>query len=218
MCRWLAYSGSPIRARGAPRQAGPLADRPEPARETGSDDDERRRLRRRLVRRGRDAAGLPQHASGLERPQPARARRRDLLAALLRPHPRVDRDGDPGDEHAPVPLRALALDAQRPDPRVPAREARARARGRRLALPVDRGHDRLRGDVLPRADVRARERPRRRRRADGRRRRGHGTQARGRASPPDDGRDDRRARASGRSATRARATRARSTSARAWTR
>ena len=41
----------------------------------------------------------------------------------------------------------------------PQREARARARDRRLAVSVDRGHDRLGDDVLPRAHVRARERP-----------------------------------------------------------
>jgi hypothetical protein len=57
---------------------------------------------------------------GLERPQPSRARGRDLLTALLLAHPRIDGDGDPGDEHAPVPLRAMALDAQRAHPRVPA--------------------------------------------------------------------------------------------------
>ena len=45
-----------------------------------------------------------------------------------------------------------------------------------------------------------------------------GRKARRRASDPDDGRDDGRSTASGRSATRARATRARCTSARAWTR
>ena len=110
-------------ARGAAGQARPLADRPEPALAAGRDDDERRRLRRRLVRRRRDAAALPQHASGLERPQPPRARRRRLLAALLRAHPRLDGNRDPGDQHAPVPLRALALDAQRADPRVRAASA-----------------------------------------------------------------------------------------------
>src|SRR5215204_7246199 len=54
----------------------------------------------------------------------------------------------------------------------PQRQARASARRGRLALPVDRGHDRLGDDVLPRAHIRARERPRGSRRADGRPRRG----------------------------------------------
>ena len=180
-------------ARGAARQARPLADRPEPALPAGRDDDERRRLRRRLVRRRRHTAALPQRPSGLERPEPARARRRDLVAPLPRAHPRVDGNGDPGDERASVPLRTLAVDAQRADPRVPADEARARARDRRLALRLDRGHHRLGDDVLPRPHLRARERPHRRRRADGRLRRGDRTPPRCRAPDPDDDRDERRA-------------------------
>ena len=210
--------GNPDPAGGAPREARPLPDRPEPALETRRDDDERRRLRRRLVRGGRAAEALSQHAPGLERPQSPRARRRDLVAAVSRAHPRLDRDGDPGDQHPSVPLRQLALDAQRPDPRVPADQARARARGRRLAVPLHRGHDRLRDDVLPRAHVRPRGRSRGRRRAGGGLRRGDGAPARGRAPDPDDGRDDATGRASGRSGTRARASRGRSSSAREWTR
>ena len=205
-------------ARGAAPQPRPLADRPEPALQAGRNDDERRRLRRRLVRRRRHPAALPQRPPGVERPEPARARRRDLVAPLPRAHPRVDGNGDPGDQRAPVPLRTLAVDAQRADPRVPAAEARARARDRRLALHLDRGHHRLGDDVLPRPHLRAGERPRRRRRADGRLRRGDRTPARRRASPPDDDRDDRRAAACMRSGTRAKASRDRSTSARAWMR
>ena len=118
MCRWLAYSGSPIRLEELlVKRDRSLIDQSLNSRlgatTTNGDgfgvgwyDD------------GGDAEALPQHASGLERPQPPRARRRRLLAALLRAHPRVDRHRDPGDEHAPVPPRALAVDAQRADPRV----------------------------------------------------------------------------------------------------
>src|SRR5688572_16617862 len=73
------------------------------------------------------------------------------------------------------------------------RPARARARGRRLALHVDRGHDRLGDDVLPRPDLRTRERSCRRRPTHGRIRRGDRAPARCRAADPDDDRDDRRA-------------------------
>ena len=103
------------------------------------DDDERRRLRRGVVRGRRGAAALPEHPSRVERPQPPRARRRDLLAAVLRAYPRLNGHCDPGDEYPSVPLRQLALDAQRLDPRVPAHEARARARRRRLAVPSIEG-------------------------------------------------------------------------------
>jgi predicted glutamine amidotransferase len=61
--------------RGVPRQARSFADRPEPARQAGRDTDERRRLRRRLVR-GQHAEALPQRPSRLERLQLARARSR----------------------------------------------------------------------------------------------------------------------------------------------
>ena len=145
------------RARRAPAQARPLARSTRACIARRRDDDERRRVRRGLVRRGRDAEGLSHHASRLERPQPARARGRDPFSALLRAHPRLDRNGDPGDEHAPLPSRALALDAQRAHPRVSAHASRICPRRRRLAVQLDRGHDGLGDDVLPRAHVRARE-------------------------------------------------------------
>ena len=138
----------------APAQARPLADRPEPARARRRDDDERRRLRRGLVRRGRDAEALSHHASRVERSQPAAARGRDPFSAVLRAHPGLDRNGDSRDEHAPLPARAVALDAQRAHPRVSAPASRVGARSRRLAVRLDRRHDRLGNDVLPRAHVR----------------------------------------------------------------
>ena len=180
-------------ARGVAPQPRPLPDRPEPALQAGRNDDERRRLRRRLVRRRQHPTALPHRPPGVERPEPARARRRDLVASLPLAHPRVDGKCDSGDQHAPLPLRTLAVGAQRADPRVLGAEARARARDRRLALHLDRGHHRLGDDVLPGTHVRVGERPRCRGRADGRLRRGDRTQARRRASPPDDDRDDRRA-------------------------
>ena len=82
-----------------------------------------------------------------------------------------------------------------------------------VALRVDRRHDRLGDDVLPRADVRARGRSTRRRRANGRLHRGDGPQARGGAPGADDSRDDRRDEGVGVPCTRASVTRDRSTSA-----
>ena len=93
MCRWLAYSGSPIRLEEFLVKPRPLAGRPEPALADGRHHDERRRVRRRLVRRdrGRPAADVPQHPSGLERPEPARGGGQHPLAAVLRAHPGVHR-------------------------------------------------------------------------------------------------------------------------------
>ena len=177
-------------AGGAARQARPLADRPEQALAARRDDHERRRVRRRLVRRARHARRVPRHRAGLERPQPPRYRRPHLLAAHLRPHSRLDRHGGPGDELPSVPPRELALDAQRRDPRLPARQARPRARGRPLALPADRRIDRLGAVLLPRAHARARGQPAARRRAGRRPDRGDGPPPRRRAPDPDDRGDD----------------------------
>ena len=95
--------------------------------------------------------------------------------------------------------------------------ARAPARGRPVAVPVDRGDDRLGDDVLPRLDLRARGRPGRGGRADGRLRRGDRAKPRCRAPDPEDGRNDATAAACGRFATRASTTHARSSSARGST-
>ena len=99
--------------RGAAAQAEALADRPEPALADRRHDDERRRVRHRLVRRGRHPGRVPQRRAGLERPQPAGAGGPRALAARLRPHPRVHRDGGAADELPSLPARPLALDAQR---------------------------------------------------------------------------------------------------------
>src|SRR6478736_7626448 len=64
-----------LRITGAPRgpdlQTGELAGRAEQALADGGHDDERRRLRRRLVRRLRDTGPVPQHRARVERHQPA---------------------------------------------------------------------------------------------------------------------------------------------------
>ena len=156
-------------------------------------DDERRRLRHRLVRRRRDAGRLPQHRAGLERPEPPRARwHTSRLRAPVRAHPRLVRIAGPADELPSLPPRPLALDAQRADPRVPRSQARARARGRPVAVSGDRGLDRLRAVLLPRAHDGPRGRPARCRRARGRLHRARRPEPRRRAPDPDDGGDDRR--------------------------
>ena len=120
MCRWLAYSGSPIRL----EELLLKRDR--------SLIDQSLHSRQGATTTNGDGFGVGWYEEG-EPPRvyrsvhPAwndrnlqRARRRDLVSPLPRAHPRVDGDGDPGDQHAPVPLRELAVDAQRADPRVPA--------------------------------------------------------------------------------------------------
>ena len=122
MCRWLAYSGSPVLVEEL--LYGPkLPGRPEPALADGSGGDERRRIRTRLVRRPRDGSRLPQHRAGMERPEPARPLGAPHVRPGLRAHSRLDRIAGPADELPSVPARALALDAQRHDPRVPRGEA-----------------------------------------------------------------------------------------------
>ena len=65
LARLLRISDPPQRSA---LRAGSLPDRPEPALAARRRDDERRRLRRRLVRRRPDPRRLPQHRAGLERP------------------------------------------------------------------------------------------------------------------------------------------------------
>ena len=170
--------GNPDPDGGAPPQARPLPDRPEPPLEARGHDDERRRLRRRLVRRGRAAAALSHtHPAWNDR------NLRELAAGIRSPlffsHIRAS-TGTAIQETNVHPFRyenwlwmhnglirefhtvkrelVLAVDA--------------------VALHVHRGHDGLRGDVLPRAHVRPQGRSRARRRAHGRassRRRGAST-------------------------------------------
>ena len=111
LARLLGIAGPP---RGAPLQAEALAHRPEPPLDDGRRDDERRRLRHRLVRR---AATRRERSTAIE---PAWNDRnlRDLagahrVAARVRAHPRVVGIAGAADELPPVPSRELAVDAQR---------------------------------------------------------------------------------------------------------
>ena len=193
MCRWLAYSGTPVLLEELlykPQHS--LIDQSLHSR-LGRRDDERRRLRRRLVRRGRDARRLHSDRARLERPQPARARGARPFRARVRAHPRVDRHAGAADQLPSVPARALALDAQRRR----SRSSTTSSASSMLAVDPslysdDRGLDRLGGVLLPRAHARARGRPARRRRARGRPHRGGRPPQRDRAPDPDDGGDQRR--------------------------
>ena len=71
MCRWLAYSGSPVLME-------ELLYKPKNSlivqslhSQLGAETDQRRRLRRRVVRRPGDPGRVPQHRARVERPQPA---------------------------------------------------------------------------------------------------------------------------------------------------
>ena len=155
MCRWLAYSGSPILIKEALyTPAHSLVDQSLHSR-LGAETDQRRRLRRRLVRRRPDTPGVFHSTEpAWNDQQPARARRPHQLAALLHPHPRGDRQRRAADQLPPLPPRALAVHAQRLHQRVRHDQARPRPRRRPVAVPEDPGPDRHRGAVLPRADLR----------------------------------------------------------------
>ena len=189
LARLLRISDPPQRSA---LHAGSLPGRSEPALAARRRDDERRRLRRRLVRRRPDPRRLPQHRAGLERPQPARARRPRQLVALLHAHTSGDRQRRAADELPSLPLRALALHAQRIHQRVRDAQARPRAHRRSVALSQDRGPDRHRGAVLPRVDLRPRGRSAGGDRAGGRAGRSGRQPARGPASLPGHHRNDRR--------------------------
>ena len=88
----------------------------------------------------------------------------------------------------PVPLRPLDLRPQRLHRRLRASPARPAARGRPGLFDADRGHDRLRAPVLPRAHVRARRRAAAGARAHGGLRRGDGPPPRRRRPVADDAR------------------------------
>src|SRR4029450_5785451 len=174
MCRWLAYSGSPILLEELLyKPAHSLIDQSMHARlgATTTNGDG--------FGAGWDGAG---GAPGIYRalrpalapPQPPGPRRPRLLAAVSCPHPRLDRHGCPADQLPPVPPRALAVGPQRPHPGFPSGQARAVAGGGPVAVPGDRGVGRLRGHVLPGIDLRPRARPAHGGRSDGRLLRGGG--------------------------------------------
>ena len=86
MCRWLAYSGSPILLKDALYAPAQLPRRPEPALEARAPS---RRTATVSASAGtatrRHPGRLPQHRARLERPQPARAGRPHQLAACSSP-------------------------------------------------------------------------------------------------------------------------------------
>ena len=121
MCRWLAYTGSPV-------LLDDLLYKPEHSlvvqslhSRLGRGDHERRRVRRRLVQRHSPTPGVFRSI------EPAWSDRnlRELAAHVrsprgLRAHPRVHRLAGAADELPPVPARPLAVDAQRvPSPGSP---------------------------------------------------------------------------------------------------
>ena len=180
--------GQPHSTRNRAVSRGALADRPEPAFASRANDDQRRRLRCRLVREsGRDSVSLSMCASGLERHQPARSRACRARAALRRAHPRRDWHARAGDELSSVSVWPLALHAQRPDTRLRARQARPDDVNRSSALRRVGRLDRFGSDVLSRADLRAPDGTGSGARTDGRRGGGGGTPAWRRASAEHDG-------------------------------
>ena len=209
MCRWLAYSGSPI-----------LMNEALYGGENSLVDQS---LHSRLGAEPTNGDGFgvgwygepptPGVFHSIEPAwndaEPARARRPHQLTAVLHAYPGGDRQRRAADQLSPVPPRPLAVHAQRLHQRVRHDQARPRTRRRPVALPRDQRPGRHRGPVLPRAHPRPRGRPagRGRRRRSGSSKRlpsatGSRTRSRARSRPPT-------ARASGRSATRASESRAR---------
>ncbi len=158
--------------RGAAVQHPARDRRPEPALRDGGGDDERRRVRPRLVRRGRRPGALPQRRAGLGGREPAGARRPRRVAAVPRPRPRRDRLARAADELPPVPPPQLALRPQRLRGRPARAPARPDARHRPRALRRRQRLDRHRGRLPARAHARARGGPDRRDGADRRPHRG----------------------------------------------
>ncbi|CAJ7395230.1 YafJ [Burkholderia pseudomallei] len=181
------------RNRAVSREA--FVDRSEPAFADGRDDDQRRRLRHRLVRTTRrGSVHLSLRESRLERPQPARGRACDSLAALCRARALGDRHARAGNQLPSVSPRPLAVRSQRPDPPLSHAAARPDDAHRSRAVRVDRRIDGFRSHVPSRAHVRARARSARRARTDGGRDRGRGRASpRRRAAQHDGLRDGRRA-------------------------
>ena len=123
MCRWLAYSGSPVLLEELLyKPAHSLIDQSLHSR-LGATTTNGDGFGIGWYGGSRYTRRVPRDRAGVERPQPSRHRGSHLVPARLRAHPRLDRDRDPGDELPSVPARPLAVDAQRADPRVPARQA-----------------------------------------------------------------------------------------------
>ena len=162
MCRWLAYSGSPVLLED-------LLYKPANSLVVQSQHSQ---LGATTI--NGDGFGVGWYGSmetpGLFRSTEPAWNDRNLrelcahakAAPRLRPHPGLDRHGRAADQLPPLPARELALDAQRGARRLPHDQARPGHGGGAGAVPRHRGLDRL-GDVLPpRADLRAAGRPGRR--------------------------------------------------------
>src|SRR3954464_2244983 len=143
-----------------------------------------------MVRRGRRARRLSKHRAGMERREPARDLAPHPVVDRARAHPGVERQPGAADELSSLPLRQLAVHAQRRDPRLPAREARPGTGSRPVPLSVDRRVDGFRDALPSRAHVRPAGRSVRRDGTRGRLRRVRRHSTRRRAPDSDDRRDD----------------------------
>ena len=164
MCRWLAYSGTPILLE-------ELLYKPE-----YSLIDQSMHSRMGVETTNGDGFGVGWYGVATRRARPTRSRvpvcsvgsvpawgdvnlrelARNISSGLFLAHiRRQHRHAGAADELPPVPSRAVAVGPQRRDPRLRAPQARPGAGRRPGALPVHRRVDRLGGDVPPRADLRA---------------------------------------------------------------
>ena len=116
MCRWLAYSGKPVRIE-------ELLYRPQHSlvvqslsSTMGAEPTNGDGFGIGWYGVGDEPGGLPQHRAGLERPQPARALAAHRVAPRLLARPGLDREPRAADELPPVPVQELAVHAQRRDP------------------------------------------------------------------------------------------------------
>ena len=142
--------------RGAALRHAALARRAEPPRPAGRRAAERRRLRPRLVRRAGTTPGLYRSVAPAWGDATCATLAAQIRSPLFLAHIRAA-TGHAGraDQLPPVPPRPLAVRAQRLHRRLPRAAPRAAARRRPVAVPGDRGDDRLRADVPPRAHLRA---------------------------------------------------------------
>src|SRR5215218_1148781 len=125
MCRWLAYSGSPILLE-------ELLYKPE-----HSLIDQSLHARLGVETTNGDGFGVGWYDANAYAPAIFRSvepawndRNLREVAALSGAHPCLDRDARPTDQLPPVPLWPMALGPQRPRARLPARQASARTRRR----------------------------------------------------------------------------------------
>ena len=190
MCRWLAYSGSPVlieRLLYEPKHS--LIDQSLHSR-LGAETTNGDGFGIGWYGDGRDAWRLPQHRAGLERPEPPRARGPRRVAARVRAHSGGDRDPRSADELSSVPPRQVALDAQRRHLRPTGGQARSRAGGRPVPVPEIEGSTDSEIFFYLALTLGLEDDPPRAVAGRGRLHRGDRAAARRRAPDPDDRRDD----------------------------